>query len=58
VACGESLDQAMTIVIEIEALCRTYLAALAVGEPARLSSAEMALVIEKFKRYGRSARRD
>lgn len=58
VACGESLEQAMTIAIEIEALCQTYLAALAVGEPARLSSAEMALVIEKFKRYGRSARRD
>lgn len=58
VSCGASLGQAMGIAIEIEALCQTYLAALAVGEPAQLSRAEMARVIEKFKRYGRSARRD
>lgn len=58
VSCGESLGRAMQIAIEIEALCQTYLAALAVGEPAQLSRAEMALVIEKFKRYGRTARPD
>jgi len=42
---------------EIEALCESYLKALAVREPALLSAAQMAEVITKFRSYGRSARR-
>jgi L-fuculose-phosphate aldolase len=57
VSCGESLGQAMKIAIEIEALCQTYLAALAVGEPARLSRDEMERVLDKFKTYGKTALR-
>ena len=57
VAAGPTLARAMKVMQEIEALCEAYLKALAVAEPAVLSSAQMAEVIEKFRRYGRSARR-
>jgi L-fuculose-phosphate aldolase len=56
VAAGASLQQAMKIAIEIEALCEVYLKALAVAAPAHLSAAQMAEVLDKFRRYG-SARR-
>ncbi len=56
VAAGNTLVQAMKVVQEIESLCEVYLKALAVGEPAVLSGEEMALVIERFRHYGKSAR--
>jgi L-fuculose-phosphate aldolase len=56
VAAGTTLAQAMKTAIEIEALCEVYLKALAVAEPAQLSAAQMAEVLDKFRRYG-SARR-
>lgn len=52
IACGTSLDQALALAIEVEHLARTYLAALAVGEPPRLDPAEMERVLEKFRHYG------
>lgn len=52
VSAGATLREAMKVMVEIESLCQTYLAALAVGEPALLSAAEMAEVIEQFKGYG------
>ena len=54
VAAGASLREAMKVTIEIEALCDSYLRALAVGEPAVLSAAEMAAVIDRFKAYGQT----
>lgn len=57
VAAGPSLARAMKVAVEIESLCETYLKALSVAEPALLSAAEMAEVIEKFTTYGRTARR-
>jgi len=57
VAAGATLAQALKIAIEIESLCEVYLKALAVAEPARLSAAQMAEVLYKFKTYGRSRRR-
>jgi L-fuculose-phosphate aldolase len=57
VAAGATLAQAMKVVQEIESLCEVYLKALAVGEPVVLTAAEMADVIERFRSYGRSARR-
>ena len=56
VAAGPTLASAMKVLQEIEALCEVYLKALAVGEPVLLSRAEMALVIERFARYGKAAR--
>ncbi len=57
VAAGATVAQAMKVMLEVESLCQVYLQALAVGEPALLGEAEMAQVIEKFRSYGRSARR-
>ena len=57
VAGGATLAQAMKVAVEIEALCGIYLQALAVGEPALLSGAQMAEVIERFKSYGKARRR-
>jgi L-fuculose-phosphate aldolase len=56
VAGGTSLAHALKVAVEIEALCGVYLQALAVGEPAILSAAQMAEVIEKFKAYGKARR--
>jgi L-fuculose-phosphate aldolase len=56
VAAGGTLAQAMKIAIEIESLCEVYLKALAVAEPAWLSAAQMAEVLDKFSSYGRSRR--
>ena len=56
VAAGATLAQALKVAIEIEALCEVYLNALAVAEPAHLSAAQMAEVLARFSRYGRSRR--
>jgi L-fuculose-phosphate aldolase len=56
VAAGATLAQALKVAIEIEALCGIYLQACTVGEPALLSAEQMAEVIERFKRYGKSRR--
>jgi L-fuculose-phosphate aldolase len=52
VAGGRHLAHALKVLQEVEALCEIYLKALAVAEPVRLSRAEMAAVIEKFRHYG------
>lgn len=57
VAAGATLAEAMKVVQEIESLCEVYLRALAVGEPHVLGADEMAVVIEKFRSYGRTRRR-
>ena len=57
VAAGATVAQAMKVVQEIESLCEVYMKALAVGEPHVLSTEEMRVVIDKFRSYGRTARR-
>lgn len=52
IACGESLDQALALAIEVEHLAGIYLAACALGEPPRLDAEEMQRVLERFSRYG------
>lgn len=47
-----NLRAALALAVEIEQLARSYLACLAVGEPAILDDAEMARVLEKFRDYG------
>jgi L-fuculose-phosphate aldolase len=56
VTCAATMARAITIAVEVESLCESYLAALVLGEPARLSKEEMARVIGKFKTYGQTAR--
>ena len=57
VAAGTDMAHAMKVVQEIESLCEVYLKALAVAEPALLSKASMAEVIERFRSYGKTSRR-
>lgn len=49
---GRSLDGALALALEVEALCGQYLRACQVGEPVLLTAAEMAEALEKFKDYG------
>lgn len=52
VAWGTSLDGALALALEVEALCGQYLRACQVGAPVLLSDAQMAEVLERFKDYG------
>ena len=54
VAAGRTLERALKVAIEIEALCGIYLQALAVAEPRTLSATQMADVLEKFRTYGQA----
>lgn len=49
---GESVEQALSITLEVETLCEQYLRALQVGEPCILTPQEMLNVHQKFKGYG------
>jgi len=52
IACGDSLDKALALAVEVEALAAMYLQALQVGPPVLLDAAEMTRVLEKFATYG------
>jgi L-fuculose-phosphate aldolase len=52
IAVGESLDAALAIAVEVEALSRLYWQARQIGTPPLLDDAEMDVVLEKFKTYG------
>jgi L-fuculose-phosphate aldolase len=52
IAVGPSLDAALALAVEVEALAEQYWAALQVGEPNVLSEAEMAAVLHRFRSYG------
>jgi L-fuculose-phosphate aldolase len=52
IACGETLDGALALAIEVEHLAGIYLAACALGEPPHLDADEMQRVLERFRTYG------
>lgn len=52
---GASLDKALWLAGEIEALCMQYFIACQAGDPVILSAIEMAEVLEKFRSYGKQA---
>jgi L-fuculose-phosphate aldolase len=56
IACGPTLQKALSLAIEVETLAKMYLAALTVGEPSLLSDVEMDVVISKFATYGQVQR--
>ena len=56
IATGASLDKALSLAIEVEALCEQYWRALQIGKPKILSTREMSTVIRKFRSYGTSGR--
>jgi len=53
IALGETLDGALALAVEVEALAAQYCRALALGEPALLPAREMETVLEKFRTYGK-----
>lgn len=52
---GSTLEEALWLAGEIEAICHQYWAALLAGKPVVLSEAEMASVLKRFKTYGKQA---
>jgi len=54
IALGATVDAALDLAVEVETLAAQYWRALQVGEPHILPSTEMAVVLEKFKGYGRT----
>lgn len=55
VAMGATLSQALELAHEVEVLAEQYAKLLTLGPVKLLSQADMALVLEKFKSYGRSS---
>ena len=53
IAAGDSLKHALALAVEVEALCEQYWRALQIGKPVILSDAEMEVVLQKFKTYGK-----
>jgi L-fuculose-phosphate aldolase len=53
IATGESLQKALSLAVEVEALCEQYWRALQIGKPRILSAREMSTVIRKFRDYGK-----
>jgi L-fuculose-phosphate aldolase len=52
IAVGASLAAALALAAEVETLAEMYWRALQIGTPVLLDDAEMAVVLEKFGRYG------
>jgi L-fuculose-phosphate aldolase len=52
IALGSSLEDALALAVEVEALCEQYWRALQIGTPKLLSDAEMERVLGKFATYG------
>jgi L-fuculose-phosphate aldolase len=57
IALGKSLDSALALAVEVEALAEQYWRALQIATPQLLSDAEMDIVLEKFRTYGQPDRR-
>ena len=55
IAVDASLEAALALAIEVEALAEQYWRTLQIGAPNLLSDAEMNIVLEKFKSYGQRA---
>tara|TARA_E500000178_G_C16414581_1_gene484479 strand:+ start:223 stop:411 length:189 start_codon:yes stop_codon:yes gene_type:complete len=51
---GETLDKALSLAVEVEALCEQYWRALQIGKPKILTKKEMQIVLKKFQTYGKA----
>ena len=56
IATGDSLEKALSLAVEVEALCEQYWRALQIGKPKILSTREMNTVIGKFSSYGKATK--
>jgi L-fuculose-phosphate aldolase len=54
IALGDSMEAALDLAVEVEALAAQFWRVLQVGAPHILPREEMAVVLEKFKGYGRT----
>jgi L-fuculose-phosphate aldolase len=54
---GPHLDKALSLAVEVEALCEQYWRALQIGKPRILSAREMNTVLGKFRAYGTAHQR-
>ncbi len=52
-AFGRNLGQAIDLAVELETLCEQYWRACQIGQPVILPGEEMALMLEKFRTYGK-----
>jgi L-fuculose-phosphate aldolase len=57
IALGKTLASALDLAADVEILAEQYCKVLMLGKPKLLSSAEMAIVLEKFKGYGQNAQK-
>jgi L-fuculose-phosphate aldolase len=55
IAVGASLQAALMLAVEVEALAEQYSAALQIGEPRVLPEDEMTIVLRKLSQYGESS---
>ncbi len=55
IAVGVSLDAALELALEVEALAAQYIKVLLLGEPVLLADDEMERMVERFRAYGRNA---
>jgi L-fuculose-phosphate aldolase len=55
IALARTLQSALELAAEVENLAEQYIKVLLLGKPKLLDAAEMALVLEKFTRYGQNA---
>jgi L-fuculose-phosphate aldolase len=53
IALGATPADTAALALEVETLCEQYARALQIGTPNLLSNAEMDVVLDKFKNYGR-----
>jgi L-fuculose-phosphate aldolase len=56
IATGANMEQAMWRAVEVETLARQYTLALQIGQPVRLTDAEVEQALEKFGNYGLMSR--
>jgi L-fuculose-phosphate aldolase len=54
IAIGATLEAALALAVEVEALAEQYWRALQIGTPNILSDDEMSVVLEKFRGYGQA----
>ena len=55
IALGRDLDDALAVTVEVENLCEQYWRALQLGDPHTLTEADMRVVFQQFKGYGKWA---
>ena len=55
ISTGTTLDKALALTVEVEALCEQYWRVLQVGKPKILSAREMRTVLRKFANYGQGS---